>query len=432
MSCSTGTRRRSRHTRRQRSTHCWSSLVGSSRLIGGIADRGLVAVTVASLVATIWATFRLGARVFGPWPGAAAAHVRRHQHVAPPLRRAGLCRHSVPCSRDVGRGAGGGRAAQGSRGDGAARAGGAAAPGGVGAGWGLLALVQDGGGHARACPPARPGRGGASRLGGGGPGVHRRPPALAARDVRARGRAQPAPRPGASASRLRVVLGEHVAHPGRHCGRARSGTRLGGARAPRSRRALRSARCRHPHVRGDRRGGAFDSAALPHRPGSRAVPLRRLRAIGVHHAPRRSGPPAVGDRRSCVRGGGRGRGRAAHPLAGSPDGRVALRALHAPRPGRDPQPAGRPRGAAVWPGHVPDLPPRTGRPVDPRRAALPGGRAQRQAPRTGRRDLRGGDKPLRRYGFADGASPSTNAPDPGFVPVARAGMFVAYASCPED
>jgi hypothetical protein len=41
-----------------------------------------------------------------------------------------------------------------------------------------------------------------------------------------------------------------------------------------------------------------------------------------------------------------------------------------------------------------------------------------------------GDKPLRRYGFAEGASPSTNAPDPGFERVARAGMFVAYASCP--
>jgi hypothetical protein len=40
-----------------------------------------------------------------------------------------------------------------------------------------------------------------------------------------------------------------------------------------------------------------------------------------------------------------------------------------------------------------------------------------------------GDKPLRRYGFAQGASPSTNVPDPGFVPIARAGMFRAYASC---
>lgn len=41
-----------------------------------------------------------------------------------------------------------------------------------------------------------------------------------------------------------------------------------------------------------------------------------------------------------------------------------------------------------------------------------------------------GDKPLRRYGFADGASPSTNAPDPGFVRSVRRGRFVAYLACP--
>lgn len=41
-----------------------------------------------------------------------------------------------------------------------------------------------------------------------------------------------------------------------------------------------------------------------------------------------------------------------------------------------------------------------------------------------------GEKALRRFGFADGASPSTNAPDPGFVRAARRGRFVAYVSCP--
>lgn len=40
-----------------------------------------------------------------------------------------------------------------------------------------------------------------------------------------------------------------------------------------------------------------------------------------------------------------------------------------------------------------------------------------------------GDKSLRRYGFADGASPLTNAPDPGFVRAVRRGRFVAYVSC---
>jgi Dolichyl-phosphate-mannose-protein mannosyltransferase len=41
-----------------------------------------------------------------------------------------------------------------------------------------------------------------------------------------------------------------------------------------------------------------------------------------------------------------------------------------------------------------------------------------------------GEKALRRYGFADGASPSTNVPDPGFEPISRRGRFVAYAACP--
>jgi hypothetical protein len=39
-------------------------------------------------------------------------------------------------------------------------------------------------------------------------------------------------------------------------------------------------------------------------------------------------------------------------------------------------------------------------------------------------------KGLRRFGFADGASPATNVPDPGFAPVARRGRFAAYVSCP--
>jgi hypothetical protein len=40
-----------------------------------------------------------------------------------------------------------------------------------------------------------------------------------------------------------------------------------------------------------------------------------------------------------------------------------------------------------------------------------------------------GTKPLKRFGFADGATSSTNAPDPGFAPVARRGMFSAYGAC---
>jgi hypothetical protein len=36
---------------------------------------------------------------------------------------------------------------------------------------------------------------------------------------------------------------------------------------------------------------------------------------------------------------------------------------------------------------------------------------------------------LRRYGFADGASPLTNVPDPGYAPLVRTGMLSAYSSC---
>jgi hypothetical protein len=40
-----------------------------------------------------------------------------------------------------------------------------------------------------------------------------------------------------------------------------------------------------------------------------------------------------------------------------------------------------------------------------------------------------GQKALRRYGFADGASPTTNAPDPGYIFLTRNRTFAAYASC---
>jgi hypothetical protein len=41
-----------------------------------------------------------------------------------------------------------------------------------------------------------------------------------------------------------------------------------------------------------------------------------------------------------------------------------------------------------------------------------------------------GEKLLRRYGFADGASPKTNAPPDGFVRADRRGGFTAYVACP--
>jgi hypothetical protein len=62
--------------------------------------------------------------------------------------------------------------------------------------------------------------------------------------------------------------------------------------------------------------------------------------------------------------------------------------------------------------------------------------ARRVGARSARRRTRGvamfvlGAKELKRYGFAAGASPSTNVPDPGFGPIARNERFSAYAACP--
>jgi hypothetical protein len=61
--------------------------------------------------------------------------------------------------------------------------------------------------------------------------------------------------------------------------------------------------------------------------------------------------------------------------------------------------------------------------------------AQRVGARSAQRRTRGvaiflvGQKELDRFGFSAGASPATNAPDPGFVPIARNGRYAAYASC---
>jgi hypothetical protein len=41
-----------------------------------------------------------------------------------------------------------------------------------------------------------------------------------------------------------------------------------------------------------------------------------------------------------------------------------------------------------------------------------------------------GTKALKRFGFAQGASPSTNVPDPGFERAVVRRYFAAYVSCP--
>jgi hypothetical protein len=64
---------------------------------------------------------------------------------------------------------------------------------------------------------------------------------------------------------------------------------------------------------------------------------------------------------------------------------------------------------------------------------LPAGRV---GARSDRRHARGveivvvGRKERERFGRAAGASPATNRPDPGFVPVARNARYAAYAACP--
>jgi hypothetical protein len=105
-------------------------------------------------------------------------------------------------------------------------------------------------------------------------------------------------------------------------------------------------------------------------------------------------------------------------IKGSHDDLVAI--LHAPAVARDMR-----CGPITYPNYrlVPDT---------RWLLALP---ARRVGARSAHRHKRGvamfvlGTKELMRYGFAAGASPSTNVPDPGFAPIARNKRFVAYAAC---
>jgi hypothetical protein len=61
--------------------------------------------------------------------------------------------------------------------------------------------------------------------------------------------------------------------------------------------------------------------------------------------------------------------------------------------------------------------------------------ARRVGARSDRRRARGvaivvvGRKDIERFGRAAGADPSTNEPDPGFVPVSRNDRYAAYVAC---
>ena len=82
-------------------------------------------------------------------------------------------------------------------------------------------------------------------------------------------------------------------------------------------------------------------------------------------------------------------------------------------------------------GHAAQLPARARHALDP--ATPPRSRSARAAPSQrehGVALLLVGEKLLRRYGFADGASPKTNAPPDGFLRGPIRGGFTAYVSCP--
>ena len=76
------------------------------RRVLGLCRRGrrpaLVLVCLLSHAALIFGTYRLGAAVFGRWPGLLARRVRRRQRVVPALRGARLRRLAVPRARGLG------------------------------------------------------------------------------------------------------------------------------------------------------------------------------------------------------------------------------------------------------------------------------------------------------------------------------------------
>ena len=160
-------------------------------------------------------------------------------------------------------------------------------------------------------PRSRSCRRRAAALGARRPGRHRRPAALAARHV-----ASSPTTSAASAGSTHVPGLVRVASSARPCARRsrcwrRSAScspwRLLGWRALRVPLALFAAGV--DHVRRHRRARPLDPAALPDRPGRRAVPVRRLRAARLHRrCARRAAAPALG-----AGVGGRRRGRRGRP-----------------------------------------------------------------------------------------------------------------------
>ena len=195
-------------------------------VFGESADRALVLVCLLSHAALVFGTYRLGAAVFGRWSGRAGGAVRGRERVVPALRRARVRRRAVPRARGLG-----GRAARPRRGRGAA---GAArrSPGCCGPRRGcsraalavLRAALGSAYGSRSRWSPRRVIWALTDLVG------HRRPAALAARDLRARRRPRPRARPRARARLVRVVRRRHRAPAGRAAGARRRRARRARAR----------------------------------------------------------------------------------------------------------------------------------------------------------------------------------------------------------
>ena len=309
------------------------ALVG---LVGTDGERLIVLVCVLSLVALVWATFRVGDACFGPWPAlagavfvgssfafllyAARAYVdvpflalvlwaaalearapRRGLPVMATLAVAGLLRPEAWVL---------------------------AGAYWLWCGWRRLDLLALAVAAPLAVVPGRP-------LG------HRRSALLAARHQRPRRRAQPQPRAVLGPGLVRVVRDRHGPPAGGPRRRGGGAAAVAAAHRACPARADRAVRRRRGHLPGHRAGRALGPAALPHDPGGGRLPGRRLRRARVHDAARGPRAPAVvarGDRRRRARARLRGHQGARRRHAAR---RAALHQGLARRPRGDPPRAAR-------------------------------------------------------------------------------------------
>ena len=418
--------RRSRPTRRRRSTRSTSrcaALVGLVR--GGRGPRCSCSLRCCALVALVWGTCRLGPGAASALAGAAGGALRRLELRVPALRgarRTSTCRSwrsscGRPCSRPRAR-------------RGAPRWRCSCSPGCCARRrWVLAGLLwlwrwpaADAGRRLRDLL-ARPRR--AADLVPRRPRRHRRPAALAARHERAGRRAGPRARDRDGAGLVRLVQLADVAPAG-------GARRRSIGACPRVAADSAGARCTIPagaarrrrrHVRRHRRARAVDPAALPDGPGRRALPFAgyaraRFTPLPAGPAAQRCGARPPSARWSSALGVPRreasvvrdARRRAALRPRSTHDDLVAL--LDDP---------GVRAGMALRAADVPELPARARHALDAGRAAhRPSAPAAHGAATPASRSSSSGDKALRRYGFADGATRGDEPAGPGLRRRSRA------------